>query len=281
MRSILNILILGLIIAGCTASDLPTLEDSQRSISELQTRLEMMDEMIDAMPHPRQLDRDMEVRIDTRALDRILHAVSHNRSDDIRISLPAMRHLIEQKKHALGIPYTNYVDIDSGKFNLNIKEFRIVTAENNSLRIFMSIAGKGRISVSGKYIAVPASATPTIKIQAEDTIRFVLKKSSEHGIALVPQKQNIPLEITVSIRLLAWDVPYKHNMSIAVDKIIQPIPIPLYVSSTLSMPALKSSPDQALRFVKSKLNISGMRTGIINGWIHSAANLKLDTALVR
>lgn len=281
MKRVWYMIIAGFIIGGCSGSDLPTTEESQRTITTLRTRVEMIENLIDAMPHPKLLNRDMEIRINTKAIDRILHALTHNRSDDIRISLPPTRHLIEQKKLALGIPYTNYIDIDSGKFNLNIRDFRIVSADKNSLKMFLHIEGKGRIAVSGKYVAIPASANPAIKISARDTVRFMMQHSRDGIVRLVPQRKNIDLEITVFIRLLAWDVPYKHTMKLAVRDIIQPVPLPMSMSSTISMLALKSSPDEQVRFVRSKLNINDVRTGIHNGWIHSAMNVTIDTAIVR
>src|SRR5512145_2661760 len=95
-------IVMALVLAGCSGSNLPSTKDSQMAIDHLAPKLEMIDKAIDNMPKPPAPVRSAEVRVNTEAVNRILGAISGNRSDDVRITFLPTRRLVEEKKSALG-----------------------------------------------------------------------------------------------------------------------------------------------------------------------------------
>jgi len=265
-----------LVLAGCSGSDLPSIEESQKTIDHLKPKIEMIDKVIDNTPKPGMPSRSAEVRVNSEALNKLLGAISGNRSDDVRINFLPTRHHIEEKKSALGFEYTYFVDVDSGSLFLNLKEFRIIKADGNRVSAVLGMSGEGKIGVTGKYIAVSGSASPIVRLSLRDTIDFVLRRDSSSIAALYPVPAKLPLKVTMAIKLLDWEIPYTHTVYLRVTDLIQPIPFPVRFASVINMPAPDEMPGQQIRYIPTHVSIGDVLVDVNDGWLRTSMNIKIN-----
>lgn len=270
-----------LILAGCSGSGLPSTEESQKAINQLKPAIETIDKVIDNTPKPGLPGRSAEVRVNAEALNRILGAITGNRSDDVRLNFLPTKRLIEEKKSALGFDYTNFVDIDSGRLYLNLKEFRIIKADDNRVSAVLGMSGEGKIGVTGKYIAVSGSASPIVRLSLRDTIDFLLKRDSSSIAALYPVPAKIPLKVTMAIKLLDWEIPYSHTVYLRVTDLIQPIPFPVRFASVINMPAPDETPGQPIRYKPTHVSIGDVMVDVTDGWLRTLMNIKIEDEKAR
>jgi hypothetical protein len=229
-------IVLSVILAACSSIDLPTVEESAARIARLQVDLVKAEAPLLKYEQRFRLTRDMKTSIDPSVLNRVLKAVASQRSDDMRIGFPATRPLLEERKDLLGIAYTNRLDIDSGLVTLNLRRAELRGVRRGGVRAFIDLEGDGRISVSGKYAGVPASASPRVELSLKDSITFNVKTDATGAITLAPAKQTVKLSTTFHVNLLGWEIPWNEETPLQLDDLIAPITMPGILSGEIKLP---------------------------------------------
>lgn len=268
-------IVLSVILAACSSIDLPTVEESAARIARLQVDLVKAEAPLLKYEQRFQLTRDMKTSIDPSVLNRVLKAVASQRSDDMRIGFPATRPLLEERKDLLGIAYTNRLDIDSGLVTLNLRRAELRGVRRGGVRAFIDLEGDGRISVSGKYAGVPASASPRVELSLKDSITFNVKTDATGAITLAPAKQTVKLSTTFHVNLLGWEIPWNEETPLQLDDLIAPITMPGILSGEIKLPApAKEYKTGRYEFVTLPVIIKNTEASTENGKIEIQADIE-------
>lgn len=256
-----------LLFTACSATDVPETAASEAVIEQLAPKLSLMEAVISQMDRPATPQRDLTIGVRTEALNEILAAVSGNRSDDIRLRFLYSPRIVEERKTALGLPYTNFITIDSGSATINLRRMSLTTPKKNVLSMGLEADGSGKLAVTGKYTAITASASPVLRASLNDSVRFVFRRDSLNQLTFVPQRGFVNLRASVGIELLGWEVPYSKTIPLETKRIIPALNVPVSISSRVQM--LVPNRTFGDKFVNetSPVSIEKLTTLIENGWI--------------
>ncbi len=268
-------MILAVLLAGCSSIDLPTVEESAARIERLKADLATAERPLMAYEQRYSLTRDMRTAIDPAAVNRVLKTIATQRSDDMRIGFPATRPLLEERKSVLGINYVNRLDIDSGLVTLNLRRAEITGLRKGAVRIYLDLEGEGRIAVSGRYTGIPGSASPRIELTLRDTATFYLKTDAKGALTLAPAKQKAILKAKFFVNFLGWEVPWSEDVPLQVDELITPITMPGVLRGEIKLPApAKEYRSGRYEFVSTPVEIRKPEIGIRDGKIALEADVE-------
>jgi hypothetical protein len=223
-------------LIGCSSIDLPTVEQSEAAIQRLREDIEHAERPLRIFERRFEGSRDAVSIVRANVVNRLLAAVASQRSDDIIIAFSPTRPLLSERKSILGIQYTNYLDIDSGRVSVNLRRAELVSTRRNVLRVFLHIEGGGRIAASGRYTGIPAHASPRIELSLRDTISLELSVGKNGTILLVPQRREALLHATLYVNLAGWELPWKEDIPLRVDELLTPMELPGLISTTIKLP---------------------------------------------
>ena len=171
--------------------DLPSMEESQKSIINFKQRIDSLNngEVFKKITLPE--GKDFITRINISILNRILEAFANKRNNDLTVNFLPTCPLFSEDKSILGISYTNYLNIDNGFVNTNLKKFRFDKFEYNKVYATLEVEGIGNISVSGKYTGIPASVSPQVELYLYESIVLDVTPSDSGYIILKPLSQKL------------------------------------------------------------------------------------------
>ena len=256
LRSVLSLSTI--FIVGCSASiDIPSKEESQANIEQYKLQLDTLDAAITEKTTSLPKGHDLISQTRSSAINMLLARVANRSLADIHIDFLATRPLWKEEKSVLGIGYTNYVDVDTGKMDIDLKKFSLTNFTNNIVNAEIEIEGTGTLKVSGAYTGVSAKSSPQIHFYLDEQIQFVVTAADSDYIRLNPVPKTIYLKTKITINLLGWNIPYYQEIPLQTSDLVKPVFIPSALRSEIVFPIPASQyGDQRLEFVKRYLRFS-------------------------
>ena len=254
------------LLVSCSSYKMTTVEESQKSIDINRWKNDSLEALIKPMIKSPE-GNDLALRIDLQAVNKILTAYAYNRTDDILLYFKKSKEFIKEDKNTLGIKYTNFVDVDTGFVSLNLKSLKMSALNKNILDGNIELEGKGYLSVSGKYLGIPAGASPEVELYMNEPISLELLPTDTGYVVLKPVAKDIKLKIKFSIKLLEWKIPYYQEIPLKFAEMMKPMAFPLAVNTDVMfpLPAQKFGNDKVemvpytLLFRKTKVTGAGSK----------------------
>lgn len=169
-------------------------------------------------------ETDLEINLDLNVLNRVLRRFAENRKDDIKLIFLSTKPLFTEEKNIFRIKYSNFINIDTGNFEVNIKSLKILYSSSQNIDATIELEGKGKINVSGKYTGIPVSANPLVEMYINEPIAFEVLPSKDE-IIFKPLPKILNLKTRIIIKLLNWDVPYYQEIPIQMTDLLKPLRI--------------------------------------------------------
>jgi len=251
-------LVIGFSLTGCGSSlELPSKEESQKKISELKPVTDSLDAVISGSTQNLPKGYDIISRTRLSSINMLLNWIATIDVRDIHIDFLQTRPLWKEEKSLFGIAYSNYVDVDTGSLDIDLKKFRFTNFTHNTVNAEIEIEGTGSIRVSGKYAGVPASASPTVHFYMSEPIEFAIFAADSDYIQLVPLPKTVLLKTKVTISLLGWNVPYYKELPLHAEELIKPVIIPSALRSEIVFPVPASQyGERRVEFVRRFLSFT-------------------------
>ncbi|MAT39443.1 MAG: hypothetical protein CL946_07540 [Ectothiorhodospiraceae bacterium] len=267
------LLVCSSVLAGCSGIDLPDAGHSREKIARLETQIAEYEKSLDMLAPAFYMSQDIQMEMKPVLFNRILQEVASSRSDDVRFTFAKSNDIVHEWKSTLGIRYKNHLDIDTGKINVNLRQFRILELRDESIPILLQLSGNGGVSVSGKYMGITAKTSPDLALSVLDTVRFSLGLDEDGRVVLLPLQRNIPLLIEARFSLLGWKVPYQRKEYLRITDILQPVPLPVEFASKLRLPFPSETPGQnKVEFQETDIHITGISVLTENNRLYLGAN---------
>ncbi|MFA5834376.1 MAG: hypothetical protein WDA22_12945 [Bacteroidota bacterium] len=250
--------LLSLFVMGCGSSmDIPSKEESQANIAQYKLQLDTLDAVITEKTAGLPKGHDLISRTRSLAINTLLARVVNRSLADIHIDFLATRPLWKEEKSVMGIGYTNYVDVDTGKLDIDLKKFSFSNFTNNIINAEIEIEGTGTVKVSGTYTGVSTSSSPQIHFYLDEQIQFVVTTADSDFIRLNPVPKTVLLKTKITINLLGWNIPYYKEIPLQTTDLVKPVFIPSALRSEIVFPIPASQyGDQRLEFVKRYLRFN-------------------------
>ncbi|MDH7516241.1 MAG: hypothetical protein QHI48_10255 [Bacteroidota bacterium] len=242
-----------LLSLACSPS-LPTIEESSADIAAHRARIDSIETALHrsaSVPRP---GKDIRIRVSAAMLNEIFSAFAGSRTDDLRIALFPTRPLVKEERSILGIPYTNYLDIDSGNVVVNLSHLRIERIRAGRVEASLRLEGIGRIGVSGKYTGVPAGAAPDLTVSLEEKVAFTVRATDSGTVLLVPVPQVVTIRARFSVKLLEWNVPWSKDIPVQLTDLVRPIELPIALRTDIPIPIPPDRPEGETAFRKVRLH---------------------------
>lgn len=224
------------IFSGCKSIDMPTIEQSQKLIDFYKPQINLADRNIDDKTKNLPSGNDLILRLSINPINTILKALANRREDDIKLIFSQSKNVVKEDKSILGINYTNYINIDTGSFSVNIKAINFSKFDKNIIEGRIEIEGKGEISASGKYMGVPASILPEVQIYLNEPVSFNLQATDSGYIVLKPRPSELTLKTKFFFKLLEWKIPFSYDSKLQFTDIMKPMAVPIALNTEIQFP---------------------------------------------
>jgi len=270
--------IVSLFISGCGSSlDIPSTEESQQNIARYKPQLDVLDKTITGQTAVLPKGHDLISQTRISAVNTLLSRVVNRSLSDIHIDFLATRPLWKEEKSLLGIGYTNYVDVDTGKLDIDLKKFYFRDLTNNIVNAGIEIEGTGNLTVSGKYTGVSATSSPQVHFYLDEQIQFAVSAADSDYIRLNPVAKTVLLKTKITIKLLGWNIPYYREIPLQIADLIKPVMIPSALRSEIVFPVPASQyGSQRLEFVKRSLRFSRSAVRADNNVLEYRSNIDFE-----
>ncbi len=277
IQNILSIIVLLVFAVSCKTIDIPSKEESERVINGYGPLIQLNNSMIDQAAKKLPGGKDVIIMIRKEAINRILKELADDRYEDVKIEFLPTRHLIEDKVSLPGMEYTNYLDIDGGDVALNLKTFRFNDFKKDLVGAEIEIVGKGKISVSGKYTVLKASASLEIELKLKENVRFIIRPAAGGGMELAPLPQKIKITATFFVQLFSWKIPYSHDIELQLADLIKPVEIPMAIQTEINLPVpAKKQGDDKFENVRHKLDLNASAVSADQDILEYGTNIKIN-----
>ncbi len=234
---ILYVLFFELIASGCGSSiQLPSKAESEEKIAALKPVTDSLDAAISALTMNLPRGYDIVSRTRISAINMLLNWVATADVRDIQVDFLQTRPLWKEEKSLFGMQYTNYVDIDTGSLSIDLKKFRFVDFTSNVVNAEVEIEGRGAIGVSGKYLGVPATASPQVHFYLNEQLQFTISTADSDYIRLTPLPKTVLLKTKITIAMLGWNIPYYREIPLHAEDLVRPVLIPSALRSEIVFP---------------------------------------------
>ncbi len=253
------------ILFACKSIDLPTIDQSQKLIDFYQPQINLANRNIDDKTKNFPAGSDFILRLSINPLNTILKALSNRRENDIKIIFKQSKNVIKEDKSILGINYTNFINIDTGTFSVDIKAINFSKLDKNIIEGRIEIEGKGAISASGKYIGVPASISPEVQIYLNEPVSFNLEATDSGYIVLKPRPAKLTLKTKFFFKLLEWKIPWGHEAQLEFTEIMKPMAVPIAVNTEIQFPKpTKKASSNEMEQIPYEVQLNNTRLTTIN-----------------
>jgi hypothetical protein len=269
MNKNIYIFLIPFLLVSCKSGiELPTIEQSQKSIALYNNRIDSLERAVIRKKPSFPIGNDFIIRLSLPAIDKIVETLANNRYDDLSVKFLPTAPVYKEDKSILGISYTNYLNIDNGFLNANLKKFRFDNTNRNKIDATIEVEGKGNISVSGKYMGVPASISPEIELYLYETITFNLIAENNGYVTLKPEPKRMILKSKFYVNLLGWQFPWYQEVPLEISELIEPIKLPISVRPEFMLPLPSSKPgDQKIEYAPYILDFSNSNVTASNNRI--------------
>ena len=256
-------------LVSCASIELPTVEESQTKISAFQPQLDSINQIIDSKTTILPKDSEVDFALRQEVINKIFNAVASNKDIDITINFLPTKNLIKEEKSVLGVDYTNFVNVEKGLVNMDLKKFRFISIDNNNVEALIEIEGEGKITVSGKHTGVPANVTSDINLYLNENVKFKLHYTDSGSIVLKPIPKKLKLKTKFSINLLKFNIPWREEIELEFDDILKPIAVPAALAAEIALP------------IPSKARKAGTFQNVMHEVIFSKVQLHADKNIIR
>ncbi len=264
--------------AGCGSSiTIPSQEESQEKITVIKPQLDSLVAIIDQQIAILPGGHDLISRTKVSAINMLLTRIANRTLSDIHIDFLPSRPLWKEDKAVFGIGYTNFVDVDTGAFNIDLKRFLFTSFSKNIINAQIEIEGTGSIGVSGQYTGVSASSTPQVHFYLDEEIQFSVSAADSDYIKLVPIPKTVMLKSKITISLLGWNIPYYKEIPLQATDLIKPVLIPSALRSEIVFPLPAAQyGSERLEFVKRYLRFSRSSVRANDNGLEYRSNIDFD-----
>lgn len=263
-------------LVSCGGLDLPETKESLDKIAVYSKKLRETQEEIKNLVDEKKFDKDIIIRIKKEPLNRILRAVAYGRDDDVTIKFPPTIGFVKEDKSLFGIKYTNYVNIDDGEIEMNLKKFQFEGFRENAIEALLEIEGKGFVEASGKYAGVGANVSPETELYINEIITLNASAGEGGDLILSPAPKDVSLKIKIYIKLLQWRLPVYHTINLKLQDLIKPIRVPAALASEIDLPKpAESYGDEKIRMEKYKLLLKNSAVKTESDVIELGANIDI------
>lgn len=273
MRNLLLYLTLSITLASCGGLDLPKVEESKLNIDKYTIQYVELKKQIALKVGDKKQKEDVAIQIKTSVINNLMDKFANASDSDVKMNFLQTNEIYSESKSTLGINYKNYVNLEKGLLDLNLKKVRLESNDNNKIIGLLELEGKGKVKVNGKYLAVPVSAEPDIVLYLNDQFNFEAK-SINGKMFLAPEKKNVLLKTKISIKLLEWSIPYYKEIPLEVAELIKPLELPLASQSEIlfPMPAKKFG-DSKVEFVPLGIELNNTSLSSTKDYLKINTNL--------
>jgi hypothetical protein len=268
----------GIFLNSCGSSvTVPSKEESEKKTAELKPAIDSLDLLISVQTKNLPKGYDIISRTRLSAIDMLLDRVATIDKRDIHIDFLQTRPLWREDKSVLGMSYTNYVDIDTGALDIDLKKFRFLDFTSNIVNAQIEIEGEGNIRVSGKYTGVAASTTPHVNFYLNEMLQFAITVADSDYIKLTPLPNTVLLKTKVTIKLLGWEIPYYKEIPLKATELIKPVLVPSALRSEIVFPIPASQfGEQKLEFVKRYIDFTKTTVNANNNILEFRGNIDFE-----
>ncbi len=236
IKSKLNIMIVIMILlVSCSTMDKTDVSQLNTKIKKIDSNLNTLNKNLDKIMQEFISENNIEIHISEKVLNEIMTKLSNYNNKDIIINLLSTKEIYKKEQNILGIKYTNYVNIDSGLLNINIKSIKLINQKDNELKLQLELSGTGFISLSGKNTGISASIKSKIEAYSKDTLNFKVQSQS-HNIVLKPQNDKVDIKTKFTITLFGWNIPWRETINLSIADILKPLEIPLEINTSVIFP---------------------------------------------
>lgn len=268
IQNLISLLSLIFFLNACSSLDMPSIEESQAIIKSNEEKIEANTKIIKSKSAFLQKGNDLICNVKIDMLNKLIGKIANFRDNDISIYFRPKKDFIKEDKKVLGIEYSNYLALDTGKIDLNIKKLQFESQSGNKLTAIIELEGKGNINVSGKYTGIPASAKPEVYLYLNDKIVFNIETAESGIVVLKPEPKKLNLKTKISIKLLEWSIPYNQEIPLETVDLIKPIKIPIALSKEIPFPIpAQQNSGSKLEFVAYMIDLSQAQISIKNNTI--------------
>ncbi len=261
---------------SCSSVELPTIEDSVSKISMYKEKLNEVNNIINTKSNTKFSDKEVTVLVRKEMINAIFSSLSKDRQEDLEIIFRKTKNIIKDDVKVLGIEYTNYVDIDSGAVQLDLKSIKLINMMKDKISTVVEIEGNGKIAISAKHTGIGASVKSGIELYLKDTIEFKVESSKISEIILRPIPKKLNLKTKFSVEILKWKVPWRENIDLELADIISPITVPMNISTEVSLPyPQKNMKPGEFNYIPYMLKLFDSKVSILNENLTWEANFNI------
>lgn len=270
MRMFYLYLVMMIIISACKSIDLPTAEESRMKHSIAERKTDSVSMIIrDKVPLSQRNQTssdDIALDADIKFINKLTSSIANQRLDDLKLNFFRKQYFMKEDMNVLGINYTNHLDIDTGFVSLNFKKFNLTSMSSDKINAIIEIEGKGFIKVSGKHTGIPASVSPDVVVYLYEPVVFSMKTNQKGNVLIVPDKKTLLMKTKFYVSLLEWKVPFYQEIKLELADILQPMELPMTMSSEISLPM------PAQKFGKDNIQFGVFEMLLMNQKISSDKN---------
>ncbi|MGQ9818428.1 MAG: hypothetical protein ACUVQ1_00665 [Candidatus Kapaibacteriales bacterium] len=225
-----------LILSSCKNIELPSREESKIKIDHYSHKIDLLRKSyLNFQNILGKTVSDLEIDLNLDVLNRVFRRFADSREDDIILIFPPTKPLLTDEKNIFGIKYSNFINIDTGNFEMNIKSLNVFHSLGDNVDVKIELEGKGTISISGKYTGIPVRANPLVEVYMNENVRFVVLPMNGEVI-FKPLPKILSLKTRITIKLLNFDIPYYQEIPIQVTDLIKPFSLKLGFSEEIALP---------------------------------------------
>ncbi len=237
------LLFVSFVLPSCSTLDIPTTEESLQTIHRISPQLAFTDKAIDVISMMLPSAVHITVNLKQAALNRFIKGITENRTDDLHVLLHKTSPLVSETKTILGLPYSNYIDLDSGFMTINVKEMRFTRFSGTRVDAVFALEGKGRIRASGRYMGIPGRTSPELELSLNDVVSFDLGLV-EGNLQLRPVQKTVVLKTRMLVTLLEWKIPWSEEIDLQVADIVPAFTLPSTLRGSIQLPVPASTPGE-------------------------------------
>lgn len=266
-----------LLLTSCKNIELPSKEESKLKIEYFSKRIDTLH--LEALNYEKtfgRIEADLEISLDLDVLNRLLRRFLENRREDIKLIFLPTRPLFIEEKNIFGIKYSNFINLDTGNLEVNIKSLKIFHSSDKSIEATIELEGKGKINVSGKYTGIPVYANPFVEIYMNETIKFEVLPSNDEVI-FKPLPKILNLKTRITIKLLNWDVPYYQEIPIQATDLLKPLGIKLGFSGEITLPKPSTNVRNKFELKNYNVNFKSPKIKIEQNRLFYNSNIELNS----
>lgn len=263
-----------LLLISCKSIELPTIEESNYKINLLQKQIEVVDKTI--TPKMPKTNTDLTLKIKRSAVQKIVKGLAQSSMTDFNLFFQPTPQFIKEEHSFFGISYTDYLSIDTGFVELNLRDLDIQSMDYSVLKLHIELDGKGFFDVSGKYKGIPASKRPEIELNLSEDLQFSLYPNKYSEIVIAPYPKTMYLNVKFLLNFMGWKIPWNESIDLNLTDILQPVKLPMSLSSDIDFPFPKKEYDfNTIEPVKYSLNFKDTKISIDNNILNVSTNILL------